>query len=111
LPVLAVPFDKRPEPVFTVKPRVRGFIYGVAGNAGMGVWAQKPLFTNQIQWIFSISIIFGHRQSFLKNCSPLAGSFLGTAAFFARKVPIIFGAQGEHFVKTRCLCPISLLSH
>ena len=51
----------------------------------MGVWAQKPQFTNQIQWIFSISIIFGHRQSFLKNCSPWPVPFWAQQRFLQEK--------------------------
>ena len=54
-------------------------------SPGMGVWAQKPQFTNQIQWIFSIYIIFGHRQSFLKNCSPSPIPFWAQQRFLQEK--------------------------
>ena len=72
--------------LITVKPpRVRGFIYVGAGLPALSVWAQKPQFTNQIQWIFSISIIFGHRQSFLKNCSPWPVPFWAQQRFLQEK--------------------------
>ena len=54
-------------------------------QTGAGVWAQQPQFTNQIQWIFSISIIFGHRQSFLKNCSPWPVPFWAQQRFLQEK--------------------------
>ena len=86
-----------------MKPRVRGFIYGVAGNAGMGVWAQKPLFTNQIQWIFSISIIFGHRQSFLKNCSPCLFPFWAQQRFLQEKIQFSLESR-ENILSKHAVC-------
>ena len=86
-----------------MKPRVRGFIYGVAGNAGMGVWAQKPLFTNQIQWIFSISIIFGHRQSFLKNCSPWPVPFWAHQRFLQEKIQLSLESR-ENILSKHAAC-------
>ena len=73
-------------------------------------WAQQLQFTNYIQWIFSISIDFGHSEGFLKNCSPWIATALGTAAIFCKIDPFFSDEQGEHFVKISLLCPIPLHS-
>ena len=97
--------------LITVKPsRVRGFIYVVAGRIHVGaglpalsVWAQKPQFTNQIQWIFSIYIIFGHRQSFLKNCSPCPIPFWAQQRFLQEKFQLSLESK-ENISSKHAVC-------
>ena len=71
----------------------------------MGVWAQKPFFTNLFPSVFPLFNDIGHSRGFHKNCSPWLVNTLGTAGIFQEKVPNSFGKHGEHFVEICCLYP------
>ena len=71
--------------LITVKPpRVRGFIYVGAGLPALSVWAQKPQFTNQIQWISPFPSFLGTDRVFLRIV-PLVRFLFGHSSVFCKK--------------------------
>ena len=102
------------EKVFTVKPpRVCGFIYGDAGDAGMRVWAQEQIFRKcspwilgiwaqekkykiQIQWFQWLWSEIGHRQRVLTKCSPYVSKIIGTFLAKNAAVPKKEPAKGNN---------------
>ena len=90
---------------FTVKPRVRGFIYDGAGRPAWAFGHRSPFSQICSPRFFLFFNDIGHSRGFHKNCSPWLVNTLGTAGIFQEKVPNSFGKHGEHFVEICCLYP------